>query len=251
MITPVEIENKEFSKSLRGYDEVEVDEFLDKIIVDLEQLLVGMSRLKRENEELRAENEQHRESQKSVMHTLDSAKRLMKDISESAEKRADIIIRNAKLDADMIRKDAEDSVTKFNDERTVIREKILSLRERYKQFLMDELAVADHKGTDILEILEEDFMPASLDRMLEDNVLNDESAEDDVSDKTEHEVLTSEHDDSDVDQELEAEDIFSAKNDKIFTANAARETVAISKSQMSDLLAQLEEEANNPGKKGR
>ena len=39
MITPADIENKEFSRGVRGYKEDEVDEFLDLIILDMEKLL--------------------------------------------------------------------------------------------------------------------------------------------------------------------------------------------------------------------
>ena len=38
MITPLDIQNKEFKKVMRGYKESEVDEFLDKVIVDYEKL---------------------------------------------------------------------------------------------------------------------------------------------------------------------------------------------------------------------
>ena len=39
MITPFDIEKKEFSKGVRGYSIEEVDEFLDQIIVDLEKVI--------------------------------------------------------------------------------------------------------------------------------------------------------------------------------------------------------------------
>ena len=39
MITPADIENKDFSRVKRGYDMEEVDDFLDLIIVDMEKLL--------------------------------------------------------------------------------------------------------------------------------------------------------------------------------------------------------------------
>jgi len=45
-LTPLDIHNKEFSRGFRGYNEEEVDEFLDQIVAELEGLL-------RENEELR------------------------------------------------------------------------------------------------------------------------------------------------------------------------------------------------------
>ena len=48
MITPADIENKDFSRVKRGYDMEEVDDFLDLIIVDMEKLL-------RENRQLKEE----------------------------------------------------------------------------------------------------------------------------------------------------------------------------------------------------
>ena len=38
MLKPMDIHNKEFKKSMRGYDIEEVDEFLDEIIVDFEKM---------------------------------------------------------------------------------------------------------------------------------------------------------------------------------------------------------------------
>ena len=38
MLTPLDIHNKEFKRGFRGYNEEEVDEFLDRVIKDYEQL---------------------------------------------------------------------------------------------------------------------------------------------------------------------------------------------------------------------
>ena len=38
-LTPLDIHNKEFSKGFRGYDEDEVNEFLDQVIKDYEILI--------------------------------------------------------------------------------------------------------------------------------------------------------------------------------------------------------------------
>ena len=46
MITPMDIENKEFKKVFRGYKEEEVDEFLDLVKEDFEQLYRENSDLK-------------------------------------------------------------------------------------------------------------------------------------------------------------------------------------------------------------
>lgn len=38
-LTPLDIHNKEFTRKFRGYDEDEVNEFLDQVIKDFELLL--------------------------------------------------------------------------------------------------------------------------------------------------------------------------------------------------------------------
>jgi cell division initiation protein len=38
MLSPLDIHNREFKKSLRGYDEADVDAFLDQVIRDFETL---------------------------------------------------------------------------------------------------------------------------------------------------------------------------------------------------------------------
>lgn len=163
MITPQEIETKEFTRALGGYAAKEVDQFLDRIILDMQELMASRDALEKENAQLRAEIEGHRDSEKSVMNTLDSAKKLMKDISESAEKRADIIIRNAKLDAEMMMKDAEGYISRYSGEATELKDRILYFRSRYKSLLEDELGRLEDRSGDLLSDLEKDFyMPASI-----------------------------------------------------------------------------------------
>ena len=53
MITPLEIENKKFSKQMmNGYSVEEVDEFLDELTVDYEKAYKESTELKNKVEEL-------------------------------------------------------------------------------------------------------------------------------------------------------------------------------------------------------
>lgn len=52
--SPKDIYEQEFKTSLRGFDKVEVDEFLDDVISDYELFLAEIKKLKKENEELKA-----------------------------------------------------------------------------------------------------------------------------------------------------------------------------------------------------
>lgn len=163
MITPLEIENKVFSKSMRGYNADEVDQFLDEIILDLQKLLNENERLKAKVESLDSDLNQYKKSETSVLNTLESAKKLMRDISESAEKRAEIIIKNAQLDADVMQRDAKDSISKLTEEGAKLKGKLSRFREKYRQLLEDELNELDGSSEELLADLEREFLPASMD----------------------------------------------------------------------------------------
>lgn len=162
MITPFDIENKEFSKVMRGYSADEVDEFLDEIILDLQKLLVENEKMKGEIAALKADLNQYKKSESSVLSTLESAKKLMTDISESAERRAEIIIKNAQMDAEVITKDARDSISKLLEEGEHLKEKVGRYRSRYRQFLEEEINRLEGSSEELFEDLEKEFVPASM-----------------------------------------------------------------------------------------
>ena len=113
MIRPIDIQEKEFSKAVRGYKEDEVNEFLDEITIDLERL-DELRQTKEENSRLVEELERHRNSEGTVLETLEAAKGLMSDISASAEKRAEILLKNAELDAQLMQKEAKEMADKIS-----------------------------------------------------------------------------------------------------------------------------------------
>jgi cell division initiation protein len=77
MITPLEIQNKEFRRGIRGYKEDEVDEFLDKIILDYEKLYKENLELKDNLEGMHHQLEQYREIEETLKKTLIMAKILL------------------------------------------------------------------------------------------------------------------------------------------------------------------------------
>ena len=99
MITPADIENKVFAKAVRGYKEEEVDDFLDLIILDMEKLMKENRQLKKELEKSQTQVDRHVSTESSVYETLESAKSLLNDIAASAERRAQVILKDAELEA--------------------------------------------------------------------------------------------------------------------------------------------------------
>lgn len=149
MITPVDIEQKEFTRGVRGYKEEEVDTFLNLIILEMENLIRTNRELSDENSKLKEELATSRNTESEVLETLETAKRLMSEISASAEKRAEVLLKNAELDADLIRREARETSERFMDESKSIRTRVSALREKYKNLLEAELERFDMLSADI------------------------------------------------------------------------------------------------------
>lgn len=162
MITPADIENKDFSRAKKGYDMEEVDEFLDLIIVDMERLMRENRRLKEELGKANTQVDKHMSTEKSVYETLEAAKQLMNDIAASAERRAEVLLRNAELDASLITREAKENISRYTEEGNRLMKRVDILKDRYRGMLKDELERLDSIDNALFEEFEEDFLPASL-----------------------------------------------------------------------------------------
>ena len=125
MITPLDIENKKFSKQMvNGYNVDEVDEFLDEITADYEKLYKENKELKDNTEELHNDVGQYKTIESTLQNTL-----------VIAQKTADEIQNVAKQQAEQIIKDAEHQAkTRLDELNTQIMIKEKELNELKKQF---------------------------------------------------------------------------------------------------------------------
>ncbi|MDO4869968.1 MAG: DivIVA domain-containing protein [Bacillota bacterium] len=139
MIKPADIQEKEFTRSMRGYKEEEVNEFLDQITIDMDTLIKELKETREENNRLVEELERIRGSEGSLVETLTAAKSLMADISASADKRAEVLLKNAELDAELMRKSAREDAEALAKESIAMKERFINFRNNYKRLLESEL----------------------------------------------------------------------------------------------------------------
>ena len=100
MITPLDIENKRFSKkTLNGYDPEEVDEFLDELTKDYTIIYKKVSESEKEVEDLTAKMEQYTKIESTLKNTLVMAQSAADEVKNAAQKQADQIIREAESSA--------------------------------------------------------------------------------------------------------------------------------------------------------
>ena len=139
MITPQDIQSIEFEKAVRGYKEDQVDVFLDQLTTDYEAVLNENSALKQKISELSARLDDYHAQESAVLKTLESAKALMNDISVSAEKRANILLKNAELDAELKQRQANENLERLKQEESQLERRVASIRTRFKNILEAEL----------------------------------------------------------------------------------------------------------------
>ena len=100
MITPLEIENKRFSrKNINGYNPDEVDDFLDELTKDYELLYKNFNESGDKVDSLKRELEKYKNIEKTLQETLILAQDTAKSVRENAEIEAKQIIKEADLEA--------------------------------------------------------------------------------------------------------------------------------------------------------
>ncbi len=101
-LTPLDIQQKRFSRAVRGYDREEVEAFLSLAASAFEDLVKELHGLRedlaRRDEEIAA----HRDLERTLQETLVTAQRASEEIRESARKEGEIAIGEAELQADRI-----------------------------------------------------------------------------------------------------------------------------------------------------
>lgn len=99
MLTPLDIENKRFGRSLKGYNVDEVDEFLDELTVGYEKLYKENNELKEQIENSKKDLEHYRSVEHTLQNTLVMAQTTAEDIKKMAQQQADQIVNEANLKA--------------------------------------------------------------------------------------------------------------------------------------------------------
>ena len=153
MIMPIDIDKKEFSRDKRGYNSREVDEFLDLIVADYEKILNDNRSMAHKIKALEKQLEEAQKDDNAMLETLETAKKLMADISASAERRAELMMRDAELEAENMLLDAKVASRQLNEEHVLLSNKIRRLRSNFRKMLEAELASLDENQFDIIDDL--------------------------------------------------------------------------------------------------
>lgn len=101
-LTPLDIHNKEFNKGFRGYDEDEVNEFLDQVIKDYEMIIREKKELESRVSELSQKLGHFTNIEETLNKSILIAQEAAEDVKRNAQKEAKLIVKEAEKNSDRI-----------------------------------------------------------------------------------------------------------------------------------------------------
>ena len=132
MLKPIDIQNKEFEKKLKGYDCDAVDDFLDIVIQDYEALCKENVALKDKIKLLTEAVDRYKEIEDTMHRSLDVARQSAQDIKNNANMEAQAIVNRAKLDATRLARQIDEEHIRKHQEMLKIKQEVDTYKLRIK-----------------------------------------------------------------------------------------------------------------------
>jgi len=134
-ITPMDIEQQEFSRSFRGYSEEEVDDFLDKIVKDYEELINENVRLNEEIEKMQEKLKEFSQIEETLRNSLLNAQKSAEEMKGRVENEAKVIIEKAEMEAKALKRQVLQSEDLMKNEIDNLRRYKFIFKEKFKSML--------------------------------------------------------------------------------------------------------------------
>ncbi len=150
-LTPMDINNKEFKKGLRGYKSDEVDEFLDEIVDNYEELYKENANLKEKLTNLNEKVEHYSKIEITIQNTLLLAQNAAEQAKNSAQKEAELMVKNANETAQKLMDKSHNDVIHINDEYEKVKQEFIKFRAKYRNFMNTQLETFDDLEKDFIK----------------------------------------------------------------------------------------------------
>jgi cell division initiation protein len=126
-LTPLDIRHKEFKRGMRGYADVEVDEFLDQVADEYERLFKENIDLQERVEALEDKVAGYKRIEETLQKTLVNAQANAEEQKRNANKQAQLVLQDAELKARQL-------VNEAYSERQAIEQSMAKLRSAEEDF---------------------------------------------------------------------------------------------------------------------
>ncbi|NOZ68777.1 MAG: DivIVA domain-containing protein [Deferribacteres bacterium] len=142
-ITPLDIQQKQFSTKFRGFDMEEVDSFLELIREEMEELLRENANLREEARRFEKQLKEYKNLETTLKDTLVSTQKMVEEYKNNAKKDAELIIKEAELRAEEIVKEAQNKVIKIHEDITDLKGIRRHFKEEMKRLIESHLRMME------------------------------------------------------------------------------------------------------------
>ncbi|CDQ40193.1 MULTISPECIES: DivIVA domain-containing protein [Virgibacillus] len=149
-LTPLDIHNKEFTRSFRGYDEDEVNEFLDQVIKDYEMVIREKKDLQEQVDHLNEKLGHFTNIEETLNKSILIAQETAEELKGSASKESKLIIKEAEKNADRIINEALTKSRRISMDVEELKKQAKVFRTRLKMLVEAQLDMIDTDDWDQL-----------------------------------------------------------------------------------------------------
>jgi cell division initiation protein len=141
-LTPLEVRQKkgDFRRGLRGYDPELVNDFLDLVADRMEELVKENLSLRDAVESVREEVAAYRKKEQALSEALMTAQKLGEDARGHATRESDLILREARAEAESVREEAARQLMREEEALRNVRARRHQLVESFRRMLERELS---------------------------------------------------------------------------------------------------------------
>ena len=149
MLTPLDIENKKFSKQMmNGYNVEEVDDFLDQLTEDYEKLYKEVTDNKNKLEELTESIGKYKNIENTLQNTLIMAQTAADDMKNAARKEAEQIVNEAQTEAKQTVMELEQEITLKKKELEELEKQFDVYKAKMESLLISQLELLKEVNKD-------------------------------------------------------------------------------------------------------
>lgn len=142
-LTPIDIENKEFRKIVRGYSTDEVDKFLQNVSKEFEVVFSENFELREKLQRAEAELKQYRQIESTLQQTMVLAQQTGEEVKHAARHEAELLLKEAEQEKVKRMGEAQRKLEHINEEIEELQKRREMIRTQLKSFLRAQLDLAD------------------------------------------------------------------------------------------------------------
>lgn len=154
-LSPLEIHNKEFNRGFRGYDEDEVNAFLDQVIKDYETVIRQNKDLEEQVKQLTERLGHFTNIEETLNKSILVAQETAEEVKGNAAKESKLIIKEAEKNADRIINEALSKSRRISMEVEELKKQAKVFRTRLKMLVEAQLDLIE--DDDWERVLDTDF----------------------------------------------------------------------------------------------